>query len=150
MKDFKSVIEAITVRILEDWAMMLVEPAEDGLSSFAPEEDFYICSIRFQGVVQGGYFILCQKPFLETLAGNLLGTESEFDEEEIRDVLQEMANVLCGNLLTECYGEDTVFDVVLPKVEVIDSNKIEEFDNARTVVCLADDEPLAVTYSLEV
>ena len=146
MDKFKENIDSVTTRVLEDWGMFLVEPAETSLDNFDSEAEFLITTVQFQGVLTGTYAILCQQPFLEILSENLIGDEEEIEEEDKKDALKEMANVLCGNLVTECYGEDMVFDLVLPSVNIASEEQVASAINTRTICYLADDEPLLVTF----
>ncbi|MCB0311490.1 MAG: chemotaxis protein CheX [Bdellovibrionales bacterium] len=149
MSDTRETIEKVTTRILEDWAMMMVEPLPNVNSAFNQEEPYLLATVKFKGVMSGTYHILCQEGFLDNLAGNLLGFDEHADSEERNDALREMANVLCGNLLTECYGDDTVFDLSLPEVHEIEADKISTYFNNRSASYLADEEPVLVTFSAE-
>ncbi|MCB0317547.1 MAG: chemotaxis protein CheX [Bdellovibrionales bacterium] len=148
MDNFKEVIEKITTRILEDWGMMMLENADVNQDIFDSESPFYLATIHFKGVVDGKYFILCQKDFMDSLASNLLG-EDEITDTERKDALSEMANVLCGNMLTECYGDDTTFDLVLPAIIDPTDEIVGEIFKKQTVCYLADEAPVAISFDLD-
>ncbi|MCB0324335.1 MAG: chemotaxis protein CheX [Bdellovibrionales bacterium] len=149
VESFKDTLTQVTARVLEDWAMMLVEPADSVPEIFGDNDRCFCSSIRYRGVFNGVYSIVCPPGFLEVLASNVLGSEDEIEDDDRLDALREMANVLCGNLLTEMYGEDPVFDVVMPRIRELPSSEIGEFFSERTICFLADDEPIAITYSME-
>ncbi|RMG43646.1 MAG: chemotaxis protein CheX [Candidatus Dadabacteria bacterium] len=149
VSDFKTIIYEVSARILEDWGMMMVDPAPEETQIFDFNEPFYLATIQFHGLMSGRYTVICQKAFMQTLAANLLGDDQAEDGKDSLDALKEMANVLCGNLLTECYGEDAVFDLVLPEVTKVDGEQVKQLFSDRTVSYLADDEPVAVTFDLQ-
>ena len=64
MDNFKEIIERVTTNILEDWAMMMIEPAEKNTELFEADAPFYLTSIQYKGLMEGRYFILCQEEFL--------------------------------------------------------------------------------------
>lgn len=149
MTDFRKVIEETTVRILEDWALMMVEEGEITREQFSHEDPFLVSTISFKGPFEGTYSILCQTNFAECLATNLLGCDDGASQDDLEDALRELANVLCGNLLTECFGEDAVFDLILPHVKSPDEAGVAAYFNERTVMLLADDAPIAVTFEID-
>lgn len=152
MKSFAQVIESVIGRILEDWGLMLVDRAEPTIEGFDPYEEFYVARSDFKGFIEGHYAIVCQEAFLRALAGNLLGLEEDDEEADKVDVLHEMINVLSGNLLTEMYGEDLTFDLTLHEVEKLPAHEVSNRflkDQTRLFCFFGDDEPIAITFSLE-
>ena len=150
MNNFNEVIDSVISRVLQDWAMMLVDRAAATTEIFEADANFYLGLMNFRGVVNGGYGILCQERFLNNLAGNLLGVLEEASVNDKLDALREMANVMSGNLLTEMYGPDTTFDLVLPTVFPADAVAMDEFfrDKARVYCYLGDDAPVAISFWL--
>ncbi len=148
MTEAKKAIKEVSTRILEDWGMMMVEPGSPEIGAFEQENPMLITSIEFKGVVGGKYTILCQQSFAEALSHNVLGSDKEIATEDIEDALRELANILCGNMLTECYGSDVVFDLGRPELHHSEVKDISDQFNDRTVSFLADDCPVAFTFSL--
>lgn len=138
-------------KLLEDWGLMLVEPADSSFKTFKPDQNFYLASIRFKGAVNGEYQVLTQSEFAKTLVANLLGDEvsSEVDS-STKDALCEMANVMSGNLLTTCYGEDTVFELSSPTVSELTSSEAQKFFSKPIFCYLADDCPVGFSFALDV
>lgn len=136
----------VGIRILEDWAMMLVEPEEGALDVFDPEESFYIAQLRFKGIVSGRYCIICQAPFARSLSVNLLGESNQAGEPEMLDALKEMVNVVSGNMLTSSYGEETTFDLTAPEARSATIEEVRELFNQFILCFRGDDEPIAVTF----
>jgi hypothetical protein len=140
-------VRDVVVRVLEEWALMGVDQAsEEPAALFETNLPLYLASVQFRGRVRGEYFILCQQAFADALASSLLG-EDGVGEDERFDALREMANVLGGNLLTECYGADSTFDVILPAVQCATKDLFEEYLKHTSVTLLADDIPVTVGYS---
>lgn len=148
------VVNAINVavaRILEEWALMMVDPSEAGRNMFDEEAPVYTAKIHFKGPVSGEYQIVCQRSFVETLVSNLLCEESpeSMTEEQHLDALKEMANVVAGNLVTETYGKDDVYELSSPQAEVTTIVEVEEFFKRPVFSYLADGEPVAVSFKLD-
>ena len=137
-------------RLLEEWGMMIVEPADSSISQFNPESPFYVSTIKFKGAVNGEYQILAQKDFAESLVSNLLGESIEEDDDtSAADALREMANVLSGNLLTTCYGKDTVFELTSPEVHSISLDQAKQFFKKPIFCYRGDESPVAISFSLD-
>ena len=136
------------LKVLEDWAMMLVDSEEE--VTFPSDQDLLCSTISFKGVIDGEVSILAPKSFVTTLACNVLGVEeSEASDDEKRDAFCEMNNVLTGNFLTEAYGADTVFDVILPQVREIQERDLNSLLQSRVVFrFLADSQPVAFTFKV--
>lgn len=146
----RKAIEEVTTMILEDWGMMMVDPASSSTQDvFCENENFLVSMVQFKGIVKGQYNILCQKEFASILAKNVLGLDEEPAEQDQQDALREMANVLCGNMLTECYGTEAIFDLTPPQITTLNSEDVSKYFDERTVCCMADDTPVAATFSVE-
>lgn len=147
----EKLIFTTTARILEDWAMMLVDPASPELKIFEVESPFLVASLSFRGAVNGTYQVVCQRGFSEALVANLLGEDVPEDNlQSEMDALREMVNVLSGNLLTTCYGSDTVFELMPPEVHQVAREKLTSLFEKPVFCYLADDNPVAVSFSLDV
>lgn len=137
----------VAVRILEDWAMMLVEPMEgDWHDAFPKDAKFIIGQLKFRGVVSGSYCVVCQENFAKALARNLLGSDEELPESQLNDGICEMVNVFSGNLLTSAYGEDPVFDLTSPISFKANWAQVEEALSGYALCYLADGEPVVVGF----
>lgn len=150
MKSFLEAIDGEVVRVLENWAMMLVDPIKWSPNMFNPEEGLYTGVVDFQGIVNGGYALLCQAAFADSVASNLLGSDVEVQDRDRMDVLRELLNVLGGNLLTQMYGEDTAFKLIHPQVVLkVGEGAQSFFEDASRVRCYTGDEqPMAVGFWL--
>ena len=151
MQTFGTVIQTVITRVFEDWAMMLVDPLDPDQVKRVTEDECIVVETDFHGVVDGRYLVFAPKDFLAQLATNVLGLDEPPSEECCEDAYREMGNVLSGNLLTEMFGEDTVFDILLPVVrpsQPEDLTQLEE-DQRRTFCIEADGFPVAITFWAE-
>lgn len=138
------------VRVLEDWAMMLVDEVTQGETAlFELSEPLYSVVVDVNGVVSGTLRIVAQKAFLATLTRNLLGDEDSHSDEESRDAFREMGNVTAGNFITEAYGSDCVFELLSPRVEEITETELEKL-KLHSMACAfaGDEQPILFHFQL--
>src|SRR5256885_12141673 len=93
------------VLTFEDLGFMLPTPELDDQQKRAPLDT--TVSVAFQGPYNGRLVILTCRQMLPTLAANMLG-EDEATEQQQRDALGEVANVICGNMLPGIAGAKAV------------------------------------------
>lgn len=151
-------IKRVTSFVLEEWAMMLVEPAGDAEGVFNQQAPFFRVSAYYQGVFDGDLTIICQGPFLDVLARNVLGVEDDaaISDEERWDAVKELANIISGNFLVEAYGEETVFD--LPSFDLkrcewgeaaaYIQEKLGRLHGETAAVFIADSWPIFVSFDI--
>ena len=150
MRAFEDAFAKVISLALEDWGMMLVEAGENPAASFSACEYLYFGWTEFHSVTNGKVTVLCDGKFADILCRNVLGVDEDevMLESDLRDAVRELTNVISGNLLTETYGEDVVFDLMYPQVGAVAAKDIESFLAQRfTYYCLADGKPLAVGFS---
>jgi hypothetical protein len=73
-------------------------------------------TIAFHGPFCGRLEIRICGRILPVFAANMAGEDGEPSREEQLDVLREIANVICGNLLPEIGGTRAVFNIDAPQV----------------------------------
>lgn len=151
-----SILANTTQRILEDWAMTLVDPISDiSPQLFRSDEEFFVGRMEFRGedILRGEISVLCQNDFMENLSRNLLGTPPDevVELDTAKDSVKELTNVLTGNFLTDAYGEDTVFELFAPVVTQAreDSAELQPFFEENALAFSADGFPVIVVFSLE-
>jgi CheY-specific phosphatase CheX len=101
--------------VLATMAFAIVMPEESETSGAAE----YRGVVDFRGPVSGAFRLALPESIVPALANNMLGRdESEAcTDDEKRDAVGELANVICGNLLAEMAGPKPVFRLDAPKVE---------------------------------
>jgi chemotaxis protein CheY-P-specific phosphatase CheC len=153
MNESNPPLSRVAHHVLEDWAMMLVDPMEpNSLTSIFEDESLFRSSVFFKGPKSGTISIIAPKAFLAQLRENLLGGEEDeggscFLEE---DGLKEMANVLAGNYLTEAFGDELVFDLMSPQIAAFPLVDLEgTIGSSELAYFLADDTPLVVVCAIQ-
>jgi CheY-specific phosphatase CheX len=72
----------------------------------APQADELAFSLRFRGEVHGTFGVLIGVSMARMLAANFLGEEEEaLTEIEIAEVVGELANMLCGSIVSRVEGK---------------------------------------------
>lgn len=144
-------LQRVSLRVLEEWGMMLTDQIDKDQAGFDPDERVYRAWIDVEGSVQGALSIFAQAEFICALTSNLLGLDPSTppSDEECEDALREMGNVLAGNYFTEAYGEDVVFDLTNPTVSEVPFTELEKVGDRRVKYYFrADDAPVVVTFSI--
>lgn len=106
--------------ILEMFAFIFADPVEVETVTDAPE-DARAVRMTFSGDRTGTLEMAVPAELCGELAANVLGVEPDDPAciEKGADALQELLNVLCGQLLTAVAGEDVVCDLSQPKTELL-------------------------------
>lgn len=107
-------------RVFETQAFMFLEPAErEDLE--AREGPFLKSRLCFQGPSIGTVTLMMPLSDTPELAANLLGLEPDDPEaaESASDALGEILNVICGQLVTDCYGTTDVYRLSVPDVDSV-------------------------------
>lgn len=151
MKAFEESLRKVGAYVLEEWAMMMVDPSEFSADVFDPQHGLYVAEVAYRGVFDGRLTLTCQSPFLENLARNVLGGEvTEGDVAEVikEDSLRELANVVSGNFLVDAFGDTTVFD--LPELHVCRKDYEQaSSDLGKESVCyIGDGAPIVVQFKI--
>ena len=114
METIEHTLAEVTGGVLETMAFALVMPEVDDADT---SEAMTRATVRFDGAFGGVLTLSIASSQLPELAGNMLGLEDEPPEDEQQqDALGELANVVCGNVLTALAGPKTVFDLQRPEV----------------------------------
>ena len=144
-------LKNVSLKVLEDWGLMLVDELKIEEIGFDLNQPLYMAWINMHGSINGALSIVAQKDFMTSLATNLLGEDESYvpSTEEGEDALKEMSNVLAGNFFTEAYGDATAFDLINPEVGEIKKEELDKVLKRRVVHCFsADGQPVAVTFSI--
>ncbi len=116
--DVNQLLHDIAASTMEELCFMFEEPDMD-------EELFHLKNgkvsiIKFTGPFSGTMVLKASGDLLEAIGVNMLG-EDELTEEQKRDALGEVSNVICGNVLPNISGsKKDVFDLASPEVYNID------------------------------
>ncbi len=105
----------VVIDVLGDLAFMVTD---DDRPEVPPGTVGMQAEIFYRGPLQGRLRCWTTRTFAARLAANLLGIEPTQAEAEVaaEDAVRELANVLCGQLVTTWYGKDAVFKLSIPAV----------------------------------
>ncbi len=144
--EVKQIALEVVGRVLEETAYVFTDEIEneaipnrddwivDGVKLFYKEED---------GDRSGAVHLWVPNGFASYAASNMLGLDED-DEKAVAkgmDALRELLNVILGNLLTEVYGDDPIFDITLPTA-LSNKNLIRDYDAEFGVWLEAEDNPV--------
>lgn len=105
-----------SLRVLETAAFMTVWPwSEQDGDMPAPD---VAANMIFSGPCSGRLTIRVAPQITTTLAMNMLGEcdTCSPDDEQPRDALKEVLNMICGNVLTLWFGDDPIFELSPPQL----------------------------------
>ncbi len=113
-----------TVRILEEWAMTIVDPAP-ALKAAELCAAPLVVKVAYRGDKSGLLEVCCGDNLARHITENLIGESA--DSNAAYDGVRELANVLCGNLLTEIYDTNEVYELSPPSLSFSYPENIETF-----------------------
>ena len=150
MDIYRENLERVRNYVLEEMAMMMLEPLEFSNETFDPSDDFYVVRATYTGVFNGTLTVICQTPFADLLPKNLLGLMpfDPIEDSDRLDALKELTNVISGNFLVDAFGEETVFE--LPRFDVYKTNYEDGMNtlNDKFIYCLGDETPLGISFEI--
>jgi flagellar motor switch protein FliN len=86
-----------------------------------------VSCVHFAGEVVGTLSMHVSKDFARLIATTMLGIDDDaLDEEEIKDVLGEVANIVCGNLRSDFQDNDLACVISTPSITRGSDFKIEQ------------------------
>ena len=109
----------VAEEVLASLAFMLPVPPEE-TSQQGDEQRSPTCaaSVGFTGDASGSVMLAAWEEMLPQLAANMLGLpegDPEATPDQQQDALMELANVICGNLLTEIWGPEAACTLSPPR-----------------------------------
>ena len=117
-------------RVMESLAFYFVDPIDPHTIDI--QRDMAVpyrkVSMRFEGPHVGNVILYLPQSAFSTIWANMLGVD-EADpqsQEQQNDATCEILNVICGQLLTEIWGTDPVFDLCIPDMQDIDSANLSD------------------------
>lgn len=114
--------------VLERFAFMFVEGAEEGAAGSDPRGEYLYAVITFSGRTQGVITLLAPDALCREMAANILGMDAgELAETAGEDAIKELVNIICGELTVVLYGDADVFNLTVPALYRVDKGKWREF-----------------------
>ena len=120
----QAIMEA-TLHVFETSTYMNVLPRSESGSEPLTEPDI-AAKMIFRGPMNGTLTMRVASELLGELVSNMLGElgDNESVEEKGQDALKEIANMICGNMLTLWAGEQPVFKLSPPNIVVQEPDKL--------------------------
>lgn len=147
--EVREAIETVVSQVMEQMAFVFIDPAgEDDLPK-AVEALLHV-TLAFGGAGAGRLTLATTREVAMEVAENLAG-DDEATQEVGEQALMELANVICGRLLTEVAGEAPVFDLQPPELVALDSGAAKAVmsdTDAGAAVFLAGDQPMLVRFEM--
>ena len=80
--------------------------------------DFQTLKVDFKGWFSGDLVMNISRLILPELTRNMLGSDDDEDvsAEQNDDMLKELLNIICGNLLPEIGGNKAIFNIGTPEI----------------------------------
>lgn len=144
-KDFlKETIKDTAVNILESATFVFVDEDE---MNVADCKEFELISgvINFSGHKNGKVMLYVAKEIANSIAANMLGIDddSEIEDKKREDAVLELVNMITGNLLTNIFGDDVVFELNAPQLLMDDD--LSEISEDSSIIISSEAKPLAVS-----
>ncbi len=99
-----------------------------------------VVSVEFHGPLQGKLWVALYGNILSLLTANMLGEDTIPSEQQQQDALQEICNVICGNMLPKIAGTEAVFQIGTPEYHAFSTSIVEQFTSASSTATIGLDE----------
>ncbi len=122
----------VATSVLEDLCFALVDEESD-------EDDFPVeatALVRFSGPRDGRLLIRTRGDVAGALVRDMMGEDEEVGDDDRRDGLGEIANVLCGNIVAQFGPVDSAFDLEAPRVGIGDAFPSDASPEVCATVCV--------------
>jgi hypothetical protein len=137
----------MTINMLERTAMVLAEPAPEGIEQ-PPATRF--ARISYRGPSRGTLLLGATDGFLRELAASLLGVETAEVNIDAHgsDALKEMANIVGGSMILALSGDVCEYSLGLPELVKAGQAPWPDGDGAARAECIvvAEGGPLRVVW----
>jgi CheY-specific phosphatase CheX len=144
MSEDRELLVTVFSRVAEELAFMFTDtPDPDDVET--AKNSFVKAHMRFTGPINGTLNMVVPESMCPQIAANVLGLDPADDLflQAPHDAVKELLNVTCGNLLTEMAGEEPIFDLLPPEVNIIDrATWLATKKDPNTVLFAVDDEPV--------
>lgn len=147
MNEHYDVLARVSEIVLENWAMMLVDiPDESSPPAFSADGGLFRADAHFtdEESVEGEVRIFCNGAAASIICRNVMGMDEdeEVDEQQVEDILKELANVFAGHFVTEQYGIDAPFHLSPPSVRKISVEEATACVEPDGFWAVAEDQPI--------
>jgi CheY-specific phosphatase CheX len=122
MRVSEETLNSVGRDVLETVAFTIVVP---GAAEKTPDEPLVRAAVTFKGPLTGTFCLAIPAGVAPALANNMLGRDeaAPATPQESQDAVGELANIMCGNVLSAVAGPAPVFDLGSPSPAAPDDNK---------------------------
>ena len=135
----------------EQFAFMFAEPSNaDEVGGHSGP--FVKVTMTVSGVHTGKLTLFAANTLCSDLAINVLGMEEdeEVTEKDGQDACKEFLNILCGQLVTNLFGDQVVLDLSIPVCSACDLDEWrKETGDPQSMIFLVDDHPALLQADFE-
>lgn len=147
------VLEEVAADTLNNWGMMFTEQSSStAISTTSTDLDgAYVSNLILNGPKECVLKVVASKDFAHNLCQNLTGESPDnYNEDELKDCLREMTNIIGGKLITLVFGENVVYDLSNLSCKNIIQDDINSFLSEDISTCLlGDDSLVGLSFSLK-
>lgn len=136
--DYRKIFNCSVCPVFELAAFSFPEPVEDKRHLFVfPGRAYLHAELSFKGelATSGRVELAMSEKLCLAIAGNMLGQDADSPAvlEQKNDTISEIANVLCGRVITEAFGTSAVFDLTIPEVRSMSAEEFRNFKDSSDV-----------------
>jgi len=154
LENLRQTVISVVSNVFETMFFLTLELQEEGwaegMSSLTPSSTFFRGEIGFHGRQSGRLRLYLPSELAKTMATNFLGLEEETaTESQTQDMVSELCNVVCGNLLSQL-DRKTVWDLSLPRTLPISSSEIKKEDEGSGIMLSFNTEGDEVRVNIQI
>ena len=143
----QEILSSTFIETMEKTAFIFSDPLDK--SDFEIVNKKYVSAvISFFGKYRGAIVIAAPEQTSSIIAANMLGLEPEEEESEKKaiDAFTETVNILCGQFLTNAFGQEETFLLSTPVAGVCSVEKVKEMEQGEDAICFSvEGEPFIVS-----
>ncbi len=154
LENLRQTVISVVSNVFETMFFLTLELQEEGwaegMSSLTPSLTFFRGEIGFHGRQSGRLRLYLPSELAKAMATNFLGLEEgTATESQTQDMVSELCNVVCGNLLSQL-DRKTVWDLSLPRTLPISSSEIKKEDEGSGIMLSFNTEGDEVRVNIQI
>lgn len=147
MNEYDQNLMKLCADVLQDTVFLFTDDWDDSFNYYATISIFV--RINFTGDKNGFFLIGTTDHISKLITQNMLGIDSDDSvvEEKKYDAIKEVANILCGHILTYLFGENSNFNIFEPFI--ISENDFNSISEDLFNKFIVEDNPFVFHYNIE-
>ena len=140
----------VIINILNECSYIFADPISEEDIPSLNELNLRGVTLEYKGHKSGNVSLFANDEFLRYAAANMLGIDEDSNDaiEKGFDSIKEILNMVVGNLLTEIYGCDPIFDIGIPSI-LNSLDEMEDFQEKDRICLNADDHILIFEFNIQ-